>query len=99
MFAQARSVQKRVQSGLGIGLSLVRKLVELHGGTVTVCSAGPRMGSEFVVTLPCVPMGRSPAHAARPSLPSLAGITVLIVDDNRDAAQSLVTLLRALGAE
>jgi CheY-like chemotaxis protein len=85
--------------GLGIGLALVRRLVELHGGTVEARSEGLGRGSEFIVRLPKAPGPpvagqRSPARAVRSSA---ASKRVLIVDDNVDSAESLARLLQSLG--
>jgi CheY-like chemotaxis protein len=85
------------QGGLGIGLTLVRSLVTMHGGTVEARSDGPGRGSEFVVALPVL---AERARLARESAPPMPFPTcrVLIVDDNRDAADSLGELLDELGA-
>ena len=96
MFMQVDRTHRRAQGGLGIGLTLVRSLVAMHGGTVQARSRGRNMGSEFLVRLP---VGRD-----RPQPPLLDSPQpfpkerILIVDDNRDAAESLSTLLNALGA-
>lgn len=101
LFAQADGTYSRAQGGLGIGLTLVRSLVELHGGSVEARSEGPGRGSEFVVRLPL--MSGAPAlpdrHARDASTDSLADLGVLVVDDNRDSAQSLCMLLQHLGAD
>jgi PAS domain S-box-containing protein len=102
MFTQVRGSLDRAQGGLGIGLSLVRRLVELHGGRVGAFSAGRGRGSTFTVRLPLRPGSphARPTHAdeaagtgARPPSP----LRVLVVDDNTDAADSLVALLEVLG--
>jgi PAS domain S-box-containing protein len=97
MFAQVG--RKPGQGGLGIGLSLVRSLVELHGGTVAVMSPGPGQGSTFRVRLPSLrPESRAPAAAAEPAPPDGARpLRVLVVDDNTDAADSLGVLLQLQG--
>ena len=100
MFAQAHAPSDRHQGGLGIGLTMVRNLVHLHGGTVQARSEGVGQGSEFVVRLPLrtqAPAAPGPAEAA-PHVAVLAGRQVLVVDDNRDAADSLCLLLKASGA-
>ena len=95
MFSQVESHAGRADGGLGIGLALVRMLVELHGGRVEASSGGVGQGSTFRVRLPITP---APAQAAHPgSAPSLEGSQpkrVLVVDDNADAATSLAMLLR-----
>ena len=101
MFSQATPALERSQGGLGIGLSLVKGLVEMHGGTIEARSDGPGRGSEFVVRLAAVVTGEaddpSDPDADRSSRP--AGCRVLVADDNRDAAESLALLLRLLGNE
>jgi two-component system CheB/CheR fusion protein len=104
LFTQANHSASRAQGGLGIGLTLVRRLVEMHSGSVSAFSEGLGKGSEFVVRLPVV-SGAAPAHealtkanGATPS-PPVPGHRVLVVDDNRDAADSLAVLLRILGQD
>jgi PAS domain S-box-containing protein len=102
MFFQTEDVLKRARSGLGIGLALVRHLVELHGGSVTAHSPGPDKGSVFTVRLPLAPKQRgvrSVPSAASAVRPHLRGQRVLVVDDNKDAAFSLGKLLEIAGAE
>jgi signal transduction histidine kinase/ActR/RegA family two-component response regulator len=95
-----RSLEK-AQGGLGIGLSLVRKLVELHGGRVEARSEGLGKGAEFIVHLPVMAapatLRREPAVEAPPG--ALPAQRLLIVDDNRDSADTLATLLRLVGNE
>jgi signal transduction histidine kinase len=102
MFTQVERSLERAQGGLGIGLTLVKRLVELHGGSVEARSAGPGSGSEFIVRLPehapaqAMPV---PVAAAEPVLEMPPGRRILIADDNRDAADSLAFMLRVVGHE
>jgi two-component system, chemotaxis family, CheB/CheR fusion protein len=101
LFAQVDTSLERSVSGLGIGLSLVKNLVEMHGGTVEVHSAGVGQGSEFVVRLPIMvetPKTMSPKPTARWPIPTTAR-RILVVDDNRDSAMSLAILLKLTGHE
>jgi PAS domain S-box-containing protein len=101
MFTQVRGSLDRAQGGLGIGLSLVRRLVELHGGRVSAFSGGRGRGSTFTVRLPLRPgtPHAQPPMEAGGAQPIGAGgpLRVLVVDDNLDAADSLVALLEILG--
>ena len=97
MFAQADRSASRTQGGLGIGLTLVDALVRLHGGFVRARSEGPGRGSEFVVTLPRALEKRERTRKAQPATTRGAPQRVLVVDDNRDAAESLGMLLRKFG--
>ena len=98
LFTQEGRALERAQGGLGIGLSLVQRLVEMHGGTVEARSGGRGQGSEFVVELPTV---AAPARAAGDKAAAAAARArrILVVDDNRDAAVTLTKLLRRRGHE
>src|SRR5207344_636384 len=90
----------RSPGGLGIGLTIVRRLVLLHGGRVEARSDGPGRGSEFVVRLPASHVGAAAATARDDAAPATAGARrVLIVEDNHDAAEGLATLLQVWGHE
>jgi signal transduction histidine kinase/DNA-binding response OmpR family regulator len=99
LFAQADRSLDRADGGLGIGLALVRGLVQMHGGSVAASSEGLDRGSEFVVRLPAMPAAPPVREASpAPEVSSAArGAKVLIVDDNVDAAESLAELLGLWG--
>jgi signal transduction histidine kinase/CheY-like chemotaxis protein len=101
MFAQADRSLERATGGLGVGLALARRIVELHGGTVRARSAGLGQGSEFVVRIP-VAAAEAPRAVAGADATGRAGGTgrrILLVDDNLDYAESLAMVLRAIGGE
>jgi len=98
MFTQVDSTSDRSQGGLGIGLTLVKRLTEMHGGSIEARSAGEGQGSEFIVRLPIL----TAQAVKRPDEPELGTVSspqrrVLIVDDNRDSADSLAMLLEITG--
>jgi len=99
LFTQAERSADRSQGGLGIGLSLVRGIVELHGGHVEARSDGAHCGSEFSVSLPrhgdSTPIARHPEPADKPS--SARPLHIMIVDDNQDAATTMALCLRDAG--
>jgi CheY-like chemotaxis protein len=101
MFSQVNSAIDRTEGGLGIGLALVKGLVNLHGGTVEAVSAGLGAGSEFVMRLPrtliLIPEAFIRADAAVGAEPLGPRCKVLVVDDNRDAAETLALFLRHVG--
>jgi PAS domain S-box-containing protein len=99
MFSQVGNDRNRSQGGLGIGLALVRSLVELHGGSVSAQSAGVGQGSKFTVRLPLASRAAAstPVNAPAAETHSPAPFRVLVVDDNVDAAESLAALLDLAG--
>lgn len=101
MFVQGDTSLERAVSGLGIGLTLVKNLVEMHGGTVEAKSAGKGQGSEFVVRLPIIVEAPilPPPVPNDSELPTTTGYRILVVDDNYDSATSLAMLLKLTGNE
>ncbi len=100
MFTQADRSLERSQGGLGIGLTLVRRLVDLHDGTIEARSNGPDQGSEFVVRLPLIqPPLETPPIGDGLRAATLSGSRILVVDDNKDSADSLGMMLRLKGNE
>jgi CheY-like chemotaxis protein len=101
LFTQGKELPPgRGQTGLGVGLSLVRTLVEGHGGRVEAYSEGPGKGTEFVVRLPIAAEEATAGQALQGSTKmNLAGHAILVVDDNHDAADSLAALLTMYGGD
>jgi PAS domain S-box-containing protein len=99
MFSQGEGSLGRSQGGLGIGLHLVKRLVEMHGGSVTARSEGPGKGSEFVVRVPVMIEAAGASHPTKEDEGAVpkSSLRILIVDDNRDSADSLAMMLRITG--
>ncbi len=99
MFTQVERTLEKSQGGLGIGLTLVKRLVEMHGGTVEARSDGPGLGSEFIVRLPVAtePAVLEPAPPAGKAVAASSPRRILVADDNEDAATTLAMILEILG--
>jgi PAS domain S-box-containing protein len=100
MFTQAQDALDRSQGGLGLGLALVRGIVELHGGSVSARSEGESRGSEFTVRLPLGRASRAPQTSAQDSAPGGGErLKILVIDDNEDAAEMCATFLELAGQD
>jgi CheY-like chemotaxis protein/nitrogen-specific signal transduction histidine kinase len=100
MFELFTQGDRAAAGGLGIGLTIVKRIAELHGGTVTAASDGPGRGSEFTITLPAICQPRSPGEETPASEPKPGTCSkILIIDDNVDTAHALASLLKMLGKD
>jgi CheY-like chemotaxis protein len=101
LFAQVDRTIDRSQGGLGIGLTLARSLVEMHGGHVWAASDGPGRGSEFIISLPVAGEegAAEPRTERKPQGPARKGLRILVVDDNHDTAIGMAKLLAGSGYE
>jgi two-component system CheB/CheR fusion protein len=101
LFTQDDRHPKAAQAGLGVGLTLVRRLVEMHGGSVSVFSEGPGRGSEFIIRLPVFAELQHPESRIRQATAKAAGrlLSILVVEDNTEAGKSMAMVLRLWGHE
>jgi two-component system, sensor histidine kinase len=97
MFTQADNSLERMNSGLGVGLSLARRLIELHGGSIEARSGGPGAGSEFIVRLPVAEGAEIAAPCASPAGQTAGSHRILLADDNIDFVNSMAGILSSLG--
>jgi len=98
MFTQVDRSSGRSQGGLGVGLTLVRRLIDMHEGSIEARSNGANQGSEFIVRLPLIqPPRERPPQREAPRVRALSGCRILVVDDNKDSATTLGMLLRLKG--
>ncbi len=102
LFSQGDRTLDRSKGGLGVGLTLVRRIVQLHGGEVSAHSAGSGQGAEFEVVVPCIASVGGARDDVAPAIaraPEPQGRRVMVIDDNRDAAESLAVFLQLAGHE
>jgi CheY-like chemotaxis protein len=99
MFVQLNRDMRRSQTGLGIGLTLVKQMTEMHGGSVAVWSAGPGQGSEFTITLPLAVAAEVDQDRQGAGTAPRVALRILVADDSQDGADSLAFLLKAAGHE
>jgi len=97
LFVQVDRTLDRTQGGLGVGLTIARRMVEMHGGRIEAHSQGRGHGSEFVIWLPLCRTGSTSADRQRPSAPRLDGLEILLAEDNLDLAQTLSLMLEIDG--
>lgn len=99
VFTQGDRSLDRSQGGLGLGLAVARGLVELHDGSIEAASEGQGRGAEFTIRLPCEPEPPALKHGSPSAEPAAKGLRILVVEDNRDAAESLRLMLELCGHE